>query len=283
MFSDANVRNVVLGCILLASSSAVVGCFTFLRKKALISEAVTHAVLPGICIGFLVKEVKDPVFLLIGAFVAGWLALICIDWIVNNSKLKQDTAIALVLSVFFGLGIMLLTNIQHTGIAAQAGLEEYLFGNAASLTGKDLQVFSITAVLLVVIIFAFYKEFTLIAFDRNFAISMGLPVQKLDHLLTSLTVLAIIIGIQAVGVVLMAAMLITPAAAARYWTEKLSIMILVAVLFSSVSGVSGAFVSYMVPSVPTGPCIIISLSIIAIFSFVFGKTGGMLYKNTRTN
>src|SRR5690606_8101298 len=137
-------------------------------------------------------------------------------FITSRSHIKEDTAIGLVLSVFFGIGILLLTSIQHSGNAAQSGLDKFLFGKAASLVGDDLIVFSAVAVLLLVAIVLFYKELTLLCFDEAFARTIGFPVRALELLLTTLTVFAVVVGIQAVGVVLMAAMLITPAAAARF-------------------------------------------------------------------
>ena len=131
---------------------------------------------------------------------------------------------------------MLLTSIQQSGAAGQSGLDKFLFGNAASLLGEDLLVFGGVAVVLLLSIILFYKEFTLLSFDPSFARTIGLPVRGLELLLTTLTVLAVVVGIQAVGVVLMSAMLITPAAAARFWTDKLFVMILLAAAFGAFSG-----------------------------------------------
>lgn len=275
-FQDINVRYVTFGSVLLAACSAVVGCFTFLKKKALVGDAVAHSVLPGVCLAFLATGTKNPVFLVVGAFLTGWISLIVIDWITANTKLKEDTAIGLILSVFFGIGILLLTAIQHSGNASQAGLDSFLFGKAAALVGNDLIVFSTLAVVLLAVIFLFFKEFTLISFDLNFAKVIGYPVRKLELLLTTLTVLAVVVGIQAVGVVLMAAMLITPATAARFWTDKLPVMVLIAALMGAFSGFMGALVSYLSPSMPTGPWVVLVLSIVALFSFMFAPKKGIL-------
>lgn len=277
-FSDPNVVSVVLGAILLTASSAVVGTFTFLKKKALVGDAVAHAVLPGICLAFILSGNKNPLILLIGAFITGWISLILIDFITAKSKIKEDTAIALILSVFFGVGILLLTNIQHTGNAAQTGLESFLFGKAAALVGNDLQIFSLVAVVLILTVALFFKELKLIAFDEDYAHALGLPVRSLNLLLTSLTVLAVVTGIQAVGVVLMAAMLITPAAAARFWTDRVIVMTLLAAFLGAFSGLTGAFVSYTAPTMPTGPWIVMVISVLALFSFFFAPRRGILAK-----
>ncbi|MBF8962170.1 metal ABC transporter permease [Pontibacter sp. FD36] len=280
-FTDANIRYVALGSVLLAASSAVVGCFTLLRKRALVGDAVAHAVLPGVCLAFILSGTKNPFILLIGAFVTGWLSLVVIDFITSRSRIKEDTAIGLVLSVFFGIGILLLTAIQQTGNAAQSGLDKFLFGSAASLIGEDLIAFGVVAVLLLVAVVLFYKELTLLCFDQAYARTIGFPVRGLELLLTTLTVFAVVVGIQAVGVVLMAAMLITPAAAARFWTENLKVMLILAALIGAFSGIAGAFVSYTAPSMPTGPWIVLIVSMIAILSFALAPGRGWIARILR--
>lgn len=280
-FQYPNIKYVVFGTILLSISSAVVGCFTFIKKKSLVGDVISHAVLPGICISFLASGSKDPFLLIIGAFISGWLSILVMDAIVQNTKIKEDAATGLSLSVFFGVGILLLTFIQHSGNASQSGLDTFLFGKAAALVGKDLLAFSIIAVIVLITVFLFYKEFKLISFDPQFAKVIGLPIRRLEMILTSITVLAVVTGIQAVGVVLMAAMLITPAAAARFWTNRLSRMILLASIFGAFSGISGAFISYSAPSMPTGPWMVMMLSIIALVSFFFAPSKGILIRQWR--
>jgi len=274
-FTDPNIRYVVVGSILMTVCSAVVGCFTFLRKRALIGDAVAHSVLPGVCLSFLLTGEKNPFVLLVGAFVTGGLSIFLVEYIAARTKIKEDSAIGIVLSVFFGIGILLLTAIQHSGNANQSGLDSFLFGKAASILPEDLYSFGLVGIILLIGVFFFFKEFTLISFDRNFAEAIGLPVKILEFILTSITVLAVITGIQAVGVVLMAAMLITPAAAARYWTHNLSIMMLVAAIMGAVSGIFGAYISYLAPSMPTGPWIVMVISMIAIVSFTFAPVKGV--------
>lgn len=277
-FSDPNVRYVVLGTVLLSTTAAMVGSFILLQKKALVGDAVAHSVLPGICAAFLFAGTKNTPLMLLGAFVTGWLALVIIDYLTAHAKIKKDAAIGLVLSVFFGAGIVMMTYIQQSGNAAQSGLDSFIFGKAAALVGSDLLVFSILAIVILITINIFFKTFTLIAFDRDFAKALGYPVERLDLLLTSLTVLAVITGITAVGVVLMAAMLITPPAAARYWTDNIRRMVLIAVVFGALAGFSGALISYVAPSMPTGPWMVVVSSCIAFFSFFFAPRKGILPK-----
>ncbi|MEZ7924726.1 MAG: iron chelate uptake ABC transporter family permease subunit [Flavobacteriales bacterium] len=280
-FQDVNIRYVALGTVLLGASSATVGCFTFLRKKALVGDTIAHSILPGICLSFMIFETKDPLMLLLGAMVSGWLSVYIVDYISANSKIKPDTAIGLTLSVFFGVGVLLLTHIQHSGNAAQAGLDKFLFGKAASLVQNDVITFGIVSVLLIGTIILFFKQFSLISFDLHFAKTIGIPVRTFEVILSIITVLAVAIGIQTVGVVLMAAMLITPAAAARFWTDQLKVMIIIAAIIGAVSGLFGAFISYTAPSMPTGPWIVVVLSFIAIFSMLVAPKNGAISKNRK--
>lgn len=280
-FSDPNIRYVVLGSVLLTASSAIVGTFTFLNKRSLIGDAIAHAVLPGICLGFIVAGTKNPFVLIIGAFITGWLSLVVVDYVSRKTRIKEDTAIGLVLSVFFGIGILMLTVIQKSGNAAQSGLDHFLFGKAAALVGSDLYAFLIVAVILLAVVYILFKEFALMAFDKAYARSIGYPVRTLELILTSLIVLAVVIGIQAVGVVLMAAILITPAAAARFWTDKITVMVLLASVFGAFSGLSGAYISFVAPAMPTGPWIVIVISVIAFISFFFAPKRGVVYRLIR--
>ena len=280
-FSDPNVRYVVLGSILLTASSAIVGSFTFLKKKSLVGDAVAHSILPGVCTAFLIAGSKNPLILITGAFISGWISLVVMDLITGKSKIKEDTAIGLVLSVFFGLGILLLTYIQRSGNAAQSGLDHFLFGQAASLVGQDLIVFSVVALILIISVLVLFKEFQLISFDEDFARSIGFPVRGIELILTTLTVMAVVIGIQAVGVILMAAMLITPAAAARFWTSNIKVMVLLAAVLGAFSGLFGAYISYVSPSMPTGPWIVVVISVIALLSFFLSPNRGILYRQIK--
>ena len=277
-FQNSNTTFVLIGTILLSSSSGLIGCFAYLRKRSLAGDVIAHAVLPGITIAFMLTGIKDPLILLIGAFATGLLSLLAIEFIVNNSKLKADTANGLVLSVFFGIGIMLMSILQNTGDANQSGLDKFIFGSAASLIEKDVWVFGSVAAILITITISFYKYFKIISFDRNYAIALGLNVKLFENLLTIMTVLAVVIGIQAVGVVLMAAMLITPAAAARFWSNKLHFMIYLALFFSLISSISGTFISYLYPGMATGPWIVLFLSLMAFTSFIFAPTKGVIAK-----
>lgn len=273
---DANVRYVVLGSMLLAGATGVLGCFAFLRKRSLVGDAIAHAALPGVCLAYLFTDSKEPVVLLAGAVLSGWVGTFFIDRIRALTPLKEDAAIAIVLTVFFGLGISLLTAIQSMGRASQAGLDKFLFGQAASLMSRDVYVLGALAVFLCVAVIFSFKELQILCFDPDFARSMGLPVRILEFMLTALVVIAIAVGLQMVGVVLMAALLITPAAAARQWTDSLPKMVLLAGGIGALSGFAGAFASSLAPRMPTGPWMVITVSVVFGLSLLLAPRRGLL-------
>ena len=275
-FQDPNVVFVVVGISFLSISAAMVGTFTFLDKKALIGDAISHAVLPGVCLAFMFAGTKNPYWIVAGAFTTGALATYTISWISRETKLKEDTVIASVLSVFFGVGIVFMTKLQQTGNAALSGLDHFLFGNAISIVGEDILVYGTLAMTTIMTILFLYKEFKLTIFNKDFAISVGLPVKRLEFIFNSLMVLAVVTGIQAIGVVLMAALLITPAAAARFWTDRLGRMLMIAVLIALFSGIAGAYISFTLPNMPTGPWVVVVLSLVAFFSFFFSPRKGLI-------
>lgn len=277
-----NIRVVVLGTVLLGIGAAAIGCFAFLRKRSLVGDAVAHAALPGVAVAFMLTGTKNPAVFLIGAAIAGWLSMVAMDAIVRRSKIREDAAIGIVLSVFFGLGILLLTRIQKSGAADQAGLDKFLFGQAASLVTGDVVVFGAVSLGLVLGLALLHKEFKAISFNPDFARSIGLPVRGLELAMTTMLVLAVVVGIQAVGVVLMAAMLITPAAAARYWTDRLTVMLLLASIFGAVAGYSGAFVSYVAPRMPTGPWIVTAGTLIFLISLLAAPRRGVVARILRS-
>ena len=267
---------VSIGSGILCFAAGVVGTFTYLRKRALIGDVISHSVLPGVTIAFMLTGVKNPVYFLLGAISSGLLSIWIVDYVQAKSKLKPDTILALTLSVFFGVGIVLLTKIQHSGNAAQSGLDSFLFGKAASMGTLDVQLFSVIAVVNVLCIWFFLRGFSLVSFDENYAKGLGFNVSFLKSFLALITVVTVAIGVQAVGVVLMAALLITPAAGARFLTNSISRMLLYAGAFGFLSGVVGVVISYSGTGMPTGPWIVVVLSVFALLAILFGKKKGVL-------
>lgn len=272
----ANLLYVVTGASLFGLSAGVLGCFALLRRRALMGDALAHAALPGVCLAYLVTHAKHPLIFICGAAASGLLASFAINTITRRSRIKEDAAIGLVLSVFFGFGIVLLTYIQHQPFGNQSGLDKFLFGQAASMIGRDLYLFGGLAVALVAVVGLAYKEFKVIAFDPGFAHAIGVRVMWLDALLTVLIVLVVTAGLQAVGVVLMAAMLITPAAAARQWTDSLARMLCLSGTFGAVAGAAGAVISAIAPRMPTGPWIVMAITTIFAISMTLAPRRGMV-------
>lgn len=273
---DYTLRNVALGSALLGIVSGVLGSFAVLRRQGLLGDTLSHAALPGICLAFMLTGSRTPIVLLLGAGIAGWLGTLLLLRIVRETKLSEDAALGIILSVFFGVGVVLLTLIQRTNNANQAGLDKYLFGQAAALVATNVVTFAILGGIALTVVLVLYKEFKLLSFDPEFAASLGFPTRGLDVLLTSLVVVAVMIGLQTVGVVLMAAMVIGPGAAARQWTDRLSWMLILAGAFGAISGIVGAVASVLDQSLPTGPMIIMSLTAIVAISILFAPRHGVI-------
>src|SRR5579872_2027103 len=218
-FQDASVRTATAGVVLLAISSGTLGCFIVLRRLSLLGDSLGHAVLPGVCLGFLVTWTKNPWWILTGAVLSALLASWLIGIIHRQSRLKPDVAMGLVLSGFFGIGTVLLTRLQNFPAGSQSGLNQFLFGQASAIIDQDVAFMAALSIIIVGCVLLTFKELVVTSFDEGFALAIGLPVRGLHYLLMTLTALAIVISIQAVGVVLVSAMLITPAASALLFTD----------------------------------------------------------------
>lgn len=280
LFDNYTLRVVTLGCGALGLVSGALGTFAVLRKQSLLGDAISHAALPGVAIAFLLTHSKEP--LLLGAAAAGWLGTLLVMSIVRTTRIKYDSALALMLSVFFGVGLMLITYIQkNVPDASQAGLKNFLFGQAATLLMDDILLIAALGGMALAIMLIFWKEFKLLSFDADFGASLGFPMRLLDVLLTSLLVIAIVTGLQAVGAVLMSAMIVAPASAARQWTDRLGVMAGLSAGFGAVAGVSGGILSDVLSTqsvrIPTGPAIVLCASAFVMLSLLFAPNRGLLW------
>lgn len=278
LFTDYTLRTVALGAATLGMVSGALGTYAMLRGQSLLGDAVSHAALPGIALAFLLTGSKASLVLILGAAVAGWLATLLVMATVRLSRVKYDSALGVLLSVFFGIGLVLLTFIQKRPDANQAGLDTFLFGQAAALVTRDVLTMAVLGGGALLTMFFFWKEFKLLAFDTEFGQSLGLPMRGIDILLTTLIVIAIVIGLQTVGVVLMSAMIVAPAAAARQWTDRLAIMVLLSMLFGALAGVVGALISSTTANLPTGPTIVLCISAVVVVSLVFAPHRGLFWR-----
>jgi manganese/zinc/iron transport system permease protein len=281
LFTDYTLGVITLGTAVLGAVCGMLGSFAVLRRQSLLGDAISHAALPGIALAFLLTGTKQTHFLLLGALISGLLGTFWIKSIVKKTRLKNDTALGLILSLFFGFGMLLLTFIQKLPNANQAGLDKYLFGQAATLMVQDVYVMiGVTGVSLFVLLL-FWKELKLLLFDPDYTLTLGFNTRFLDILITSFIVLAIVLGLQTVGVVLMSAMLLAPAAAARQWTNSLSVMIFLAAVFGAFSGVLGTAISASQNNLSTGPIIVLVAAGLVLFSFVFAPQRGLLARRIR--
>ena len=277
LFFEYTPRTVAMGAATLGIVSGALGTYAVLRRQSLLGDAISHAALPGIALAFLLTGSKAPLVLILGAVVAGWVGTLFVMAIVNTTRLKGDSALGLVLSVFFGFGLVLLTFIQKTPNANQAGLDTFLFGQAAALLERDVVTMAALGGIALFVMMLFWKEFKLLSFDPDFGASLGFPMRALDLLLTTLIVIAIVLGLQTVGVVLMSAMVVAPAAAARQWTDRMGVMVLLSMLFGAVAGVSGALISSSIARLPTGPTIVLCVSAIVVISMALAPNRGLLW------
>lgn len=278
LLSDYTFQTVALGSALLGIISGVLGSFAVLRKQSLLGDGISHSALPGVVMAFILLDSKNTETLLLGALISGLLATLFIVSIVRHTRIKFDSALALVMSVFFGLGLVLLTYVQKIPNSNQAGLKRFIFGQASTLMQRDILLMAVCGSVLLLLVVLFWKEFKLFTFDSDFAQSLGFSPKKLNLLLSFMVVLAIIIGLQTVGVILMSSMLIAPAVAARQWTNKLWVMVLLSAIFGAVSGIAGTTFSSLMVKLPTGPAIVVCVSMIVMVSILFAPGRGILHR-----
>jgi manganese/zinc/iron transport system permease protein len=276
--SDFTIRNVVLGAALLGITSGILGSFAVLRQQSLLGDALSHAALPGVALGFLVAGGRNLIAILLGALISGALAATYALVLTRRTRLKNDAALGSVLSIFFAIGIVLLTYIQNQNNAGQAGLESFLFGQAATIVPSDIATMLVISALSLSLTVAFWKQFKVLSFDSGFAASLGFPTLVLEFTLTLMIALAIVMGLQLVGVVLMAALLIAPAVAARQWTKTLEHMVILAAIFGAASGITGSLLSATGRGLATGPLIVICASLLVFISLLFAPERGLIWE-----
>ena len=284
---------VLVGTSLLGCAAGIVGTLAVLRRRALVGDALAHAALPGLCLAFLLFGGRQFGVLMFGALVAGLVGVACITFICRWTRTKEDAAIGIVLSIFFGVGVVLLSIIQHRSSGgAKAGLDSYIFGQAAGMIWQDVWLIALVSVISLTILALLYKEFLIFSFDPDFARSEGWPTLGLDLAMMGILALTTVVGLPAVGVVLMAAMLIIPGAAARFWTQRLGPMLVVAGTIGAVSGAAGTLLSagivqqwlgldplafgHNTKSLPTGPLIVLCGTACFLFSLCFAPRRGLL-------
>jgi manganese/zinc/iron transport system permease protein len=278
---DFTTRTVLLGAAVLGVLCGVVGSFAVLRRQSLLGDMLAHAALPGLVLGFLASGTRALPPLLAGALLSGAAWALVLQVIARRTRLREDGATTLTLSISFALGLALLTAVIQRGDARYAGLDSFLFGQAAALLPADVALLvGVTAVVLVAVAGA-WKELALVSFDRDFAKAGGVPVALLEAALTVALAVAVVVGLQLVGVVLMTALIVAPAVAARQWTDRLARMVLIAAAVGAASGVIGAAVSATARGLATGPVIVLVASVMAFGSLALAPRRGLLWAALR--
>lgn len=281
LLRDYNTRIVAIGTTMLGVAAGVVGVFMLLRRRSLLGDVVSHSTLPGIAIAFLVMEMIEPDSgkwlpgLLLGALLAGLAGILCTKWILRYTRIKEDAALAIVLSVFFGAGMALFKAVQDIPTGSQAGLNHFILGKTASMVSADVWIIAEVSAVILLVVGLLFKEFALLSFDEKFASSQGWPVFRLDLLLMLLVAGVTVIGLQSVGLLLVVAMLITPAAAARFWTDRLGRTTLVASLLGGSGAFCGVLISASYPRLAAGPVIVLTGVLFFLISMFFGVRRGV--------
>lgn len=268
------------------------GTFAVLRRRALVGDMLAHAALPGICFAFLITGRREMVPLALGALVAGLVAILCVTTISRWTRVREDAALAIVLSTFFGAGIVLLSIAQQVETGNQAGLSAFLFGEVASIRSRDIQLLFVVSIAVTIIVAAVFKELQLVSFDPEFATSQGWPTFRLDLGILAAVALVTIIGLPICGVILTAAMLMIPSVSARFWTDRLSRVVILAAVFGATAGLIGTWLASPLPvqwfgfdplsfsqtrqAVPPGPLIVLAAAAFFLASLCFAPRRGVL-------
>jgi len=287
MIAASITFNVMIGTALLGATAGVIGTFAVLRRRALVGDMLSHAALPGICIAFLIMRERNLVGLSLGALATGLIGIGLMTLIRRYTRTKEDAAIGIVLSTFFGAGIVLLSIIQQQPTGNQAGLNSYLFGETAGITQHDIRLIAAVAGFCLLVVLALYKEFELLSFDQDFAAAQGWPTLALDLLMMGTLAVVTIVGLPLCGVILMAALIILPGAAARFWTNRLGQLLILAALAGAAAGVLGTFLASPLPvrwfgsnwwdtsKLPPGPLIVLSATAVFLISLLFAPDRGI--------
>lgn len=281
LFPDYTVATVISGSVFLGLTAGACGTVVFIRKESLLADAVSHACLPGIVLGFVIAGAKSPPALLTGAFLTALATVGFVRAARSAPVIKLDGALAMGVSISFGTGIVLLTAVQSSGDSGQAGLDSFLFGQASALSAGDVRTIFAVGALCLALLAAFWKQVKIVCFDGEYAKSAGFGTRLTGFFLNATLVATIVIGLETVGVVLMCSMLVAPAVAARHLTDKMGVMVALAGLIGALGGTLGAVGSWKIDNLPTGPAIVVCITAIALLSLFFSPENGIVTKVLR--
>lgn len=273
---DPAVRYVVAGVVLMGLGCGVLGGFVVVRRMALVGDALSHAVLPGVALGFLWNLSKDPLAIFVGATLAGLAGTALVRALTATTRLKEDAALGLVLASFFAAGACLVTMIQRLPTGGKSGLDRFLFGQAAAIGRDDVILMGVVTGLVLALVGLFYKELLVASFDRAFARTSGVPVAWIERGLLLLLAFTVVVALQAVGAVLVSALLVTPAAAASLLTDRLHRLLWLAALLGALAGLAGAFLSFLGPGLSTGPLVVMAAGALFAAAFLLAPRHGLV-------
>ncbi len=276
-----NASLVAIGAALLGITAGATGTFLYVGKRALVSDAISHATLPGIGLAFIAMVLMGGdgrmlVGLLAGSALSAWIGLLCVSWLSNRTRLTEDAAIGAVLSVFFGFGIVLLTIIQSMQMGRQAGLESFLLGSTAGMLWNDAVIIAAGGALVLILTLILHRPMSLVAFDPNYATSTGINVRRTELAMMGLALAITVVGLKIVGLILIVALLIIPAVAAQFWSNQVGHVVIIAAAIGGASGYIGAALSATAPDLPTGPIIVLIAFAIFAISLLFAPERGVL-------
>lgn len=301
-FSDAVLRAPTIGSMLMCFSASLIGVVVFLRKQSLLGESLSHAAYPGVILGVICagllgftedQQAQLSLLIMAGAFLTALLGLGTIHFLEKKIKIRSDSSLCFVLSTYFGIGLTLASQVQFSYSSLYRQIQAYLYGQAATMTDVHILIYGSLSLLILITVLLFFKEIKTMTFDRNFAKSIGFPVRRIEAVIFVLTVLSVVIGIRSVGVVLMSAMIIAPAVAARQFTNRLSLMLCLAPIFGMLSGFLGNYLSIELArfdplnysgarfTLPTGPMIVIVASCFCLIAILFAPERGLLLRMVR--
>ncbi|NCU18493.1 metal ABC transporter permease [Pallidibacillus pasinlerensis] len=278
LLANSNLQWVLFSTMILGVAAGTIGCLAYWKKQSLMSDSLAHAALPGVVIAYMIIETKDLFLLIIGAAVSALIGAFFIQTIQSLTRITEDTAMGMILSVFFGLGIMLLTIVNRTAGGNQSGLNNFIFGQAAAMIRSDVFTMLLLACVVILIVVIGFKEWKIYLFDPDFAKGLGISIPFMNGLYTVLLVTTVVIGIQAVGVILIAALMIIPAVSAHYWTHSFKVMVLLSAIIGGVSGALGTYISALGSGWPTGPFIVVTAAVMFLISLCIGKERGLLIR-----
>jgi manganese/zinc/iron transport system permease protein len=276
-----NVALVMFGAGVLGLAAGVTGTFMFLRKRALLSDAISHATLPGLCGGFMVMVALGGTGralegLLLGSAISAALGLLAVNFLKSRTRLSEDAAIGAVLSSFFGLGVVMLTLIQNMSAGRQAGLDQLLLGSTAAMLREDAEMIAIGAALVFMVGLVLHRAMTLTAFDENFARALGLNVPLIDAAAMALVLAVTVAGLKIVGLILIVALLIIPPVTARLWRNRAAYIWPIAGAIGGASGLIGAGLSSLAPDLPTGASSVLVAAGFFLISLLVAPARGVL-------